>query len=299
MQTWAQSNTRSMSLLITLYRLSPSPISKKPLTWVKAAMLLAAALLSQTNAPQWVNLPKALAPGVTHATLKSPSNGVDVGYSIYLPTGYEKGKTRYPLVLFLHGAGGSEISDAGPGGFTSTFDQVVKAKAFPPSVIVFANGRMSGYRDHPERKEYVETYIVRELLPHVEKTYRAGGSQETRLVCGFSMGGAGGCRLAIKHPDLFAGVIAWGGSVRDSDAEAIQTLQKQASKFKKGGFRFFLGVGEKDDFAQAKAFRDALAEERIEHKYKILPGIGHNLGAYYEQTAEEAFRFVAPAMRGS
>ena len=35
----------------------------------------------------------------------------DVGYSIYLPTGYEGGSQRYPVIYWLHGRGGTESSE--------------------------------------------------------------------------------------------------------------------------------------------------------------------------------------------
>jgi enterochelin esterase-like enzyme len=260
-------------------------------------LIVAAIIMQQASQPKWSNPRTDLAPGVIHAELKSKLNGVNVGYAIYLPKSYETSKKRYPLILFLHGAGGSETSDSGPGGFTAVVEKAVQAKAFPESVILFANGRMSGYRDHAEAKEYVESFLIKELIPHIEETYRTGGSRDMRALCGFSMGGAGSCRLSLNHPDFFAAAIAWGGSVREGDSKTISLLKDKSAELRKGDFRLFLGVGEKDDFAQATEFRGALEKAGIKHQYVVLPGIGHDLGAYYNQTAEAAFRFISPSIK--
>jgi dienelactone hydrolase len=186
--------------------------------------------------------------------------------------------------------GGSEVSDAN--GFAGVLSDVVAKRQFPESVIVFANGRKSSYVDHPAQGEFIETHIVHELLPYVEKNYRAGGKQSLRYVAGFSMGGVGACGLSMRHPDLFAGAVAWGGSSGRSN-QAIVSLRKAAASWRKSGFRLFLGIGERDQFAQADAFREALTAHNIAFRAKVLPGIGHDLGVYYS-TAAEAFNFIGP-----
>ncbi len=195
-------------------------------------------------------------------------------------------------MVFLHGAGGNETSDAN--GFTGVLKGV---KGFPESVILFPNGRMSGYRDHPDKKEFIETHILDELLPYIEKTYRAGGRRDKRILAGFSMGGAGACRIALSHPDLFAGVVAWGGNGGREPGPTYDALKANAEKLRKNGFRLFMGVGENDQFAQGEAFPAALTAEKIQFERKVLPGIGHDLGAYYRLTAEDGFRFVAPGIK--
>lgn len=56
----------------------------------------------------WVNPPSAdqALPGLTHATFRSPSMDVPVGYNIYLPPGYGDAANRdarYPVIYYLHG----------------------------------------------------------------------------------------------------------------------------------------------------------------------------------------------------
>ena len=61
------------------------------------------------NAPfNWVNPPLKAYAGlpIQHKTFRSQSMGIDVGYCIYLPPGYDQSElmeTRYPVVYYLHG----------------------------------------------------------------------------------------------------------------------------------------------------------------------------------------------------
>lgn len=46
---------------------------------------------------------KGLPDSVQHATFRSPSMDVDVGYCIYFPPGYDESDKRYSVIYILHG----------------------------------------------------------------------------------------------------------------------------------------------------------------------------------------------------
>src|SRR4051812_1614914 len=136
----------------------------------------------------------------------------DIGYSLYLPPEYAKSEARYPVIYFLHGAGGNENSDAG--GFSGAVDRAIRARVMPPAICVFPNGGLSGYRDRPGTRVLVETFIITELLPEIDARYRTRASRSGRALAGFSMGGGGAVRLAMKYPELFCAAGSWGGAFR-------------------------------------------------------------------------------------
>jgi hypothetical protein len=68
----------------------------------------------------WNNPRSDLASGVEHHSFMSKAIGAKVGYCVGLPPKYQPGGKRLPLLLFLHGSGRSESSDAGPGGYFQT-----------------------------------------------------------------------------------------------------------------------------------------------------------------------------------
>ncbi len=67
----------------------------------------------------------------------------------------------------------------------------------------------------------LETVIVKELVPHIDATYRTIAKRDGRLLDGYSMGGYGAARLGFKHHDLFRSVSIMGGG--PLQAELIQT----------------------------------------------------------------------------
>lgn len=53
----------------------------------------------------------------------------------------------------------------------------------------------------------VETALTRDLVNHVDATYRTAATRTARIVGGYSMGGAGALRYTLAHQDLFGGAL--------------------------------------------------------------------------------------------
>ena len=163
---------------------------------------------------KWVNEPKPgqLPEGVTHRTFRSAAFGRDVGYCIYLPPGYATDAARrYPVIYNLHGAGGNELHS-----FSSAkalHDGIVAGR-WPAMILVLPNGGShTFYKNSADGKLPAETLIIRELIPHVDATYRTVASRTGRAIEGFSMGGRGATRLAMKYPELFCSLHNQAGNV--------------------------------------------------------------------------------------
>src|SRR5262249_21368763 len=58
-----------------------------------------------------------------------------------------------------------------------------------------------------------EDYIVKDLIGHVDATYRTIAKREGRAINGLSMGGYGGIILGLKHPDLFCSIGSHSGAL--------------------------------------------------------------------------------------
>jgi enterochelin esterase-like enzyme len=122
-------------------------------------------------------------------------------YSVYLPSGYETSNLRYPVLYLLLGYGDERNEWVSDGRVQQTADALIASGDIPPCLIVMPDGGTSWYID---RKEKMETAFIQDLLPDVEKTWRALSMRSGRLVGGFSMGGYGALRFALKYPDMFA-----------------------------------------------------------------------------------------------
>ncbi len=229
--------------------------------------------------------------GVVHGSYKSKSMATEVGYNVSLPAGYQENTARYPVIYFLHGAGGDENSDAG--GFSELVRKMVEEKKIPPSICVFPNGGMGAYQDRPATIVMGETMLIGELLPLIDQAYRTKPEPKYRAITGFSMGGGGAIRLSLKHPELFSTAASWAGAVLFRNLVDPPELKPIYLQDTRGRVRLLLIVGDQDiTFNGTKLLTERLDRAKYPYRYKVLQGVTHNLGQYYEQTGDELLRFL-------
>lgn len=138
---------------------------------------------------------------VASANVKGP---VDV--AVYTPPGYDpKRAAAYPLIVQLHGGGGSSDNMAT---MVDTLEAAIKAGLIPAAVSVMPSAGRSFYMDYKDGSQKWEQFIVNDLLGHVRKDYNVAKSREGTLITGISMGGMGSLRIAFKHPDKFQAVAS-------------------------------------------------------------------------------------------
>ncbi len=252
-----------------------------------------------TDLGDWVwNDPKAVdIPGVTHHTIESPSMNRTVGFNVYLPPQYHSAPDRrFPVVYFLHGAYGTETSDAG---LAYLVDAEIKAKRIPPVIYVFPNGgKLSKYRDWKNENVRSETMLMKELLPHIDKEFRTIAQGLRRGICGFSMGGGGALRLALKYPDQFCAAASLAAAFDENpeghsgDNVFVHAKNNQLAIQK--GLALSLVIGS-EDFLQKRhpAFLSLLDELEIQYTHRQLDGVGHKLGLYTQHSGVEIIRFLS------
>lgn len=151
--------------------------------------------------------------------------------AIVLPNSYAKSKTAYPVLYLLHGAYGhfNDWLSKTPN------KEVVKNLADQYDIIiVMPEGEtFSFYIDSPVNSgSQFETFITKEVIGAVDKTYRTIADKRARAITGLSMGGHGALYLSAKHPDLFCAAGSMSGAVdmstmlnRESSQQVIQLMQ--------------------------------------------------------------------------
>lgn len=242
----------------------------------------------------WVNPAIASVKGLTHKVLASESLGHDVGYVVWTPPAYdESGATEYPVIYFLHGAGGTEASDSG--GFSSLIAAGVRKGTFPPVICVFANGGMSGYRGK------VESMIIDELIPLIDKDYSTKADASGRALAGFSMGGAGSVRLSMLHPRLFSAAGSWGGALsrrgNPEESPLLPAAKSNAAVLQANDFALLTINGDQDFPDGFEPLNRVLKPLGIPHKTVTLADTKHNLGHYYERSADTMLVFLSERLR--
>ncbi len=246
---------------------------------------------------KWNDPRDSLPKRVQHQTIDSPSMKRAVGFNIYLPPEYEaEPDRRFPVVYFLHGAGGTESSDVG---LANRVHAEVTAGAIPPVIYVFPNGgKRSGYRDWADQNVKSETLIVRELIPHIDKHYRTKTSPQSRGICGFSMGGNGALRLCLKYPELFGTAASLGASLPsgfdDRDGDNVFRHLENLTGAQRESLHLYLVIGDEDFlYKQHPAVIQACKDVGVRTTYVVHSRVDHNLGKYSELSANALIRHVS------
>jgi enterochelin esterase-like enzyme len=167
----------------------------------------------------------------------------------------------------------------------------------------------------------METVVVRELLPHVDATFRTIGTPAGRLIEGMSMGGYGAARLGFKFPKLFGSVsILSGGPLQEFDvheaprasplhaqavldsvfggdpeyfkAQSPWRLAEQNAEAVRRIRRIRQVVGDRDNVLENNRRFDArLTRLNIPHAFLVLPGVSHNLRELFDALGESNWAF--------
>ncbi len=167
--------------------------------------------------------------------LTTPSLGVRKRYRIYLPPSYERDSLRrYPVAYYLHGLYGDENNWVDLGRLDRAMDSLV-ATGMPEFIVVMPDGDDGWYttwntlpnvarcRAEPPPNESADQYcaawpryddyIARDLVQHVDSTWRTLARRDHRGIGGLSMGGFGAVTLAVNYPELFAAAASHSGAL--------------------------------------------------------------------------------------
>jgi endo-1,4-beta-xylanase len=152
----------------------------------------------------WADPDRTEPPGTKYKTFPSKTINAEVSYLVYLPPDYEEEReARYPVLYELPASGQTAKQGAD---VVRRVDQAIRANRIGPLIVVLVNGLRGGtmYCDTRDGVYPLESVIVKDLLPHVDVSYRTIASREGRALDGFSMGGFGAAHLGFKYPEHFS-----------------------------------------------------------------------------------------------
>lgn len=266
-------------------------------------------LLSISGAAQTADNPAA--GKVSKQTIKSGLMKREMPYNIYLPKNYaEKSKLdqKFPVIYLLHGLTGNFENWAQK----TELEKYASGYSF---IIVMPDGANGWYTDSAtEPDDKYESFLIKELIPEIESKFRAKSTRENRAVAGLSMGGYGAMKFGLKYPANFALVGSFSGALGITDitdknsqpwisASVMKVYGEAESKTRTENDIFkivrtmpaesvknlpfiYLDCGTEDFLiANNRDFVLALAEKKIPHEYRELPG-GHDWKFWNSQAAE-------------
>ncbi len=132
---------------------------------------------------------------------------------VYLPPEYDATDDSLPVLYILSGFGSSSKKYLSHSTFAPAihhqYEEVRDVQEGGPAILVFPDCKTSlggaQYMDSPAVGSY-KTYLIKEIVPWIDRHYRTETEPRNRGVFGKSSGGYGALRLAIKHPEVF-GVV--------------------------------------------------------------------------------------------
>jgi enterochelin esterase-like enzyme len=147
-------------------------------------------------------------------------------YAIYVPDGYDTSTLRYPVLYLLHGHGGGLYDWVNLGHIQQTADAMIARGDMPPALIVMPDAGSSWFVD---RKEKMETAVMQDLLPDVQRNFRAIDARNGRLIAGLSMGGYGALRFVMKYPEMFAAAALLSPAIYDPEPPQTSNARRAAA----------------------------------------------------------------------
>lgn len=261
---------------------------------------------------KWVNpLPARLKlPGLRHATFTSPSMKVQVGYCIYLPPSYwKKTRQRFPVIYYLHG--GRPGNETRSVRLAEPIDAAIRSGKARPMIYVFINGGAVSHYNYPQKNSLGEDVFIKELIPHIDKTYRTVAARSGRGLEGFSQGGRGTTRIMFRHPQLFASCAPGGAghatekriseeggreSARLKFAPGYNTydLARAYSKNPVPKLNILIHVGTRGfNYQNNLAYMKFLDELKIPYQKLIVEDAPHSAWTIYKKSGLDLMRFHA------
>jgi S-formylglutathione hydrolase FrmB len=194
-------------------------------------------------------------------------------------------------------------------------------------IVVTPEGNNGWYTDSASTAtDKYESYILKELIPDVEKRFRTIESRYGRGIAGLSMGGYGALKFGLKSPATFAfagsisGAVAvpsWTEddyqnlkSIRDSAFSAFGPLGSEARKANDifeitrslsnariASLPFlYLDCGTEDTFiSDNNRLAALLREKKVPHEFRELPG--DHSWPYWNQQVQEVLKVAAGKLR--
>ena len=260
-------------------------------------------------------------PSVETVQFQSKLANATLPYNVILPSDYRSSTaTRYPVLYLLHGFSG-HYSD------WATRTNLADYAAQYRMILVMPEGNNGWYTDSVgTASDKYESYILKELIPDVQRRYRTIEARYGRGIAGLSMGGYGALKFGLKSPDMFVFVGSLSGAlsiatateddlknlkaIRDSvfavfgpvgsetrKANDIYDITRGLSPARVAGLPYiYLDCGTEDFLVTLnQQFTAILREKKIPHEYRELPG-EHNW-AYWDQQVQGVLQIASQKMR--
>ncbi|MEM9363138.1 MAG: alpha/beta hydrolase-fold protein [Bacteroidota bacterium] len=217
----------------------------------------------------------------TSAYLKKSfeKDGKEMPYRILLPKDFNP-KTKYPLILVLHGSGERGNDNEAQLVHGSSLFLKEEIRNTYPAIVVFPQceaesswAKIDVEGDFPNR-EFIfyedaeatpDMVLLEGLIRRLKKKYKIDRSR--MYVGGLSMGGMGTFELVRRNPKLFAAAFPICGGASPLISRRLKRLD------------WWVFHGDEDNVVPEKYSADmveTMGNQKINVKYTVYKGVGHN-----------------------
>jgi enterochelin esterase-like enzyme len=199
---------------------------------------------------------------------ESPRDGKIIQGRIFLPPCYQDQiQEDYPVVYLLHGAE-TDDSQWVYLGAAETAERMIKSGEIQAFIMIFP---LDSGTNNPQENPFGE-YLVKDLVPWIDSSYRTADERGQRAIGGVSRGGNWAVRLGILHWGIFSAVGSHSAPLFRGDLDRIpgwyETIPSEMAP------DLYLDVSAGDqDLAQVQAFEEILAEVGAVYEYHLNPGL--------------------------
>ena len=219
---------------------------------------------------------------VHHHFYRSTVVGDDRDYFVYTPPGYDpSAKKVYPVLYLLHGFSDDASGWTAVGRANVILDNLIAQGKAKPMIIVMTLGygapeivSRTGMRTPGLRERNMTRFrdaLFTEVIPQVEKEYRATKDRNARAIAGLSMGGAESLYVGLNALDRFGWVGSFSAGGLSEDLAA--TFPKLDSKANSELHLLWIACGTDDRLIAAnRKFREWLKSKDIRATEIETPG---------------------------
>jgi enterochelin esterase family protein len=243
---------------------------------------------------------------------ESKAMGVNRYFWVYTPPGYERSNAKYPVYYLLHGNGETQNGWVMNGRANIILDNLIADGKAQPMIVVMPHG-------HPIQSASVGPFqavppagepglrnftlftkdLLEQIIPTVEKNYRAYTDADQRAIGGLSMGAMQSVSIGLAHPELFRYVLAYSGGfgalAPAPGSGAVETqspwkdLLSNPAQTKKSLHLLFLGAGQQETglLAPGRRIVESLKAKGVNARWSEYPG-GHVFSVWRNHLHESA-----------
>jgi enterochelin esterase-like enzyme len=219
---------------------------------------------------------------IHHHFFHSRVVGDDRDFYVYTPPGYDpRAARRYPVLYLLHGYSDDASAWTAVGRANVILDNLIAQGKAKPMIVVMPLGYGVPLIADPARPSFsappngnTEKFrdaLFEEVIPAVEKEYRARSGRNSRAIAGLSMGGAESLFVGLSALDRFAWIGAFSSGLEGEDFDKrFPALDSKANSELR---LLWIACGEDDHlFASNQKLRDWLQAKGVRLTWVETPG---------------------------